>query len=134
MRITELNKEVSGLQQTIHEKSDELSVRNDKLKEHVNYIEKLSNQVNEKNQEISLLRQQCTELNFEIRNSLKPELITQKTIVQEIDTDRNEKKARVAMLEADLDDKNRQVAELTSRVNQQDANLHGNIKNKGTFL
>ena len=123
MRITELNKELCGLQQTIHEKDNELSIRSDKLKEHVSYIEKLSLQVNEKNNEISLLRQQCIELNFEIRNTLKPELEAKKTVVLELGTDRNEKKARVSQQE--LDEKIRQVAELTSRVNQQEANLQG---------
>jgi chromosome segregation ATPase len=125
MRITELNKELCGLQQTIHEKDNELSIRSDKLKEHVSYIEKLSLQVNEKNNEISLLRQQCIELNFEIRNTLKPELEAKKTVVLELGTDRNEKKARVSLLEQELDEKIRQVAELTSRVNQQEANLQG---------
>ena len=123
MRITELNKELCGLQQTIHEKDNELSIRSDKLKEHVSYIEKLSLQVNEKNNEISLLRQQCIELNFEIRNTLKAELEAKKTVVLELGTDRNEKKARVSQQE--LDEKIRQVAELTSRVNQQEANLQG---------
>ena len=125
MRITELNKELCGLQQTIHEKDNELSIRSDKLKEHVSYIEKLSLQVNEKNNEISLLRQQCIELNFEIRNTLKAELEAKKTVVLELGTDRNEKKARVSLLEQELDEKIRQVAELTSRVNQQEANLQG---------
>jgi chromosome segregation ATPase len=91
----------------------------------VSYIEKLSLQVNEKNNEISLLRQQCIELNFEIRNTLKPELEAKKTVVLELGTDRNEKKARVSLLEQELDEKIRQVAELTSRVNQQEANLQG---------
>ena len=125
MRLTELNKELCGLQQTIHEKDNELSIRSDKLKEHVSYIEKLSLQVNEKNNEISLLRQQCIELNFEIRNTLKAELEAKKTVVLELGTDRNEKKARVSLLEQELDEKIRQVAELTSRVNQQEANLQG---------
>lgn len=124
MKITELTKEISGLNNTIYDKNNELFARNEKIKENNIYIEKLTKQASEKNAEISIIRQECNQLHYEIRNSLKPELEEKKAQVAEMGCDQLDKKAKLAKLESELAEKNKEVGNLSSRVSEQGNNLH----------
>lgn len=63
-------------------------------------------------------------MHFEIRNTLKPELEEKRAQVAEMGSDQLELKAKLAKLESELSDKNKEVGNLSSRVNEQGNNLH----------